>query len=207
MTEESLIELDTRDQVMAWPGDLEVRQVGGAREIVGKFRYGSLGTVADRGVTRKEMFMPDAFAYAINTPERRIDLLVGHNWGQPVASRQSGTLVISSSPESVDFIATLPAEALTASWVTDAEKSIKNGTMVGLSPGYVVPPLSVVPGAEDLIPEPGNPGVKIRRIFSGVLREMSIVTSPVYIDAMVELRDEQAANVVLFVPRRLLLCL
>ena len=84
----------------------------------------------------------------------------------------------------------LPDEALTPSWVLDVEKAIANGTMVGLSPGFRVPPLSVVPNAERLIAEPGNPGVQIRQIDHAVLREFSIVTAGIYDDALVELRAE-----------------
>ena len=72
----------------------------------------------------------------------------------------------------------------------DAEKAILNGTMKGLSPGFRVPPISAVPNAERLIPEPGNPGVQIRLISDAVLREFSIVTAGIYDDASVELRSE-----------------
>ena len=192
------------NEYLAWPGELEIRQVGGARQIVGKFRYSSTAVIADRGQTRKEIIMPNAFQFAIDTePERRLDLLVGHDFGKPIASRQSGTLLISNSAESVDFEAMLPAEELTPSWVTDAEKAIANGTMTGLSPGFRVPPMSVVPGAERLVPEPGNTGVQIRQVHAAVLREMSIVTSGAYVDAYVELREEEeSTNAVIFLPRR-----
>ena len=74
-------------------GNLEIRQFGGARSIVGTFNYGKTGTISDRGRVRKESFASRAFAFAIEQePERKIDLLVGHDFGKPVASRQSGTL-------------------------------------------------------------------------------------------------------------------
>ena len=101
------------------------------------------------------------------------------------------------------FEATLPEQTLTPSWVTDVEKAIANGTMVGLSPGFRVPPASVVPNAERLIPEIGNPGVQIRQIDHAVLREFSIVTNAIYDDALVELRAEDLA-VVIFEPRSVL---
>ena len=81
--------------------------------------------------------------------------------------------------------------------MVDAEKSIAAGLMVGLSPGFVVPPASAVPDAERLEPEPGNPGVQVRVIREAVLREFSIVTSAAYADAAVDLRAEdfgRAAN-------------
>ena len=56
----------------------------------------------------------------------------------------------------------------------------------------------VVPGAETLIPEPGNSLVMIRQINDAVLREFSVVTSGAYDEAFVDLRAE--ANAVLVVP-------
>ena len=185
----------------AFEGNLEIRQFGGARSIVGTFNYGTTGTVSDRGRVRKESFASRAFRFAIDQePDRKIDLLVGHDFGKPIASRQSGSLVIADSAEAVTFTATLPEEALTPSWVLDVEKAIANKTMIGLSPGFRVPPVSAVPNAERLIPEPGNPGVQIRQINDAVLREFSIVTAGIYDDALVELRAEDLA-VVTFKPR------
>ena len=185
----------------AFEGDLEIRQFGGARSIVGTFHYGTTGTVSDRGRVRKESFASRAFRFAIDQePDRKIDLLVGHDFGKPVASRQSGTLSIVDADDAVRFEATLPEEALTPSWVLDVEKAIANKTMIGLSPGFRVPPVSAVPNAERLIPEPGNPGVQIRQINDAVLREFSIVTAGIYDDALVELRAEDLA-VVTFHPR------
>ena len=175
----------------AFEGSLELRQFGCARSIVGTFNYGTMGTVSDRGRVRKESFASRAFAFAIDDePTRKIDLLVGHDFGKPVASRQSGTLSIVDADDAVRFEATLPDEALTPSWVLDVEKAIANKTMIGLSSGFRVPPVSAVPNAERLIPEPGNPGVQIRQINDAVLREFSIVTAGIYDDAVVELRAE-----------------
>ena len=72
----------------------------------------------------------------------------------------------------------------------DAERAVAAGLMVGLSPGFTVPPASAVPDAERLEPEPGNPGVQIRVIRAAVLREFSVVTAPAYADAAVDLRAD-----------------
>ena len=179
------------DTYGAWEGELEVRRVGGASVIRGVFPYNSRGTINDRTRVRKESFASRAFAFAIDTePTRKIDLLVGHDFGKPIASRQSGTLSIVDSAEAVTFEATLPDEALAPSWVKDVVLAIQGGTMVGLSPGFRVPPKSAVPNAEQLVPEEGNPGVMIRQVNDAVLREMSVVTAGVFDDAMVELRAE-----------------
>ena len=174
---------------------LEIRRSGGMRILSGRFNYGSTATVRDRGRVRKERFEPRAFRFAIEDETRQLDILVGHDFGKPIASRKAGTLAIADGDDGVTFEAQLPDDP--PSWVVDAEKSIAAGLMVGLSPGFTVPPASAVPDAERLEPEPGNPGVQVRVIREAVLREFSIVTSAAYADAAVDLRAEdfgRAAN-------------
>ena len=168
--------------------ELEIRQSGRGRVLHGSFRYGSLATIRDRGRVRKERFESRAFRYAIEDEQRQIDILVGHDFGKPIASRKAGTLSIADGDDAVNFEARLPDDP--PSWVVDAEKAIAAGLMVGLSPGFTVPPASVVPGAERLDPEPGNPGVQIRVIREAVLREFSVVTAAAYQDAVVDLRAD-----------------
>ncbi len=169
--------------------ELEIRQVGGKSVISGVFKYGMTGVIRDRGGVRKEQFGPGAFRYAImENREAKIDILVGHDFGKPLANRAAGSLAISDSDSAVEFEATLPDNP--PSWVRDAELAIDAGLMKGLSPGFRVPPRNVVPDAVSIIPEPGNPGVQIRVISAAVLREMSVVTNPVY-DAEVELRSDE----------------
>ena len=188
------------DAYAVWEGELEVRQFRGARSIVGVFPYSKLGVINDRTAIRKERLGPRAFQFAIDTePERRIDFLVGHDFGKPIASRQSGTLVIEDADDAVRFTATLPDDP--PSWVVDVERSIAANLTTGLSPGFRVPPRTVVPDAERLTArtwESGRP--MIRQIDHAVLREFSVVTSAVYEDGLVELRSE-SANAVLIVPR------
>ncbi len=167
---------------------LEIRRSGGMRILTGRFNYGSTATVRDRGRVRKERFEPRAFRFAIEDETRQLDILVGHDFGKPIASRKAGTLSIADGDDAVNFEARLPDDP--PSWVVDAEKSIAAGLMVGLSPGFVVPPASAVPDAERLEPEPGNPGVQVRVIREAVLREFSVVTAPAYPDAVVDLRAE-----------------
>ena len=50
----------------------------------------------------------------------------------------------------------------------------------------------MVPDAERLIPEPGNPGVSIREINQAVLYELSIVSRPAYASTKLDLRQEAA---------------
>ena len=168
---------------------LEIRRSGGMRILTGRFNYGSTATVRDRGRVRKERFEPRAFRFAIEDETRQLDILVGHDFGKPIASRKAGTLSIADGDDAVNFEARLPDDP--PSWVIDAEKSIAAGLMVGLSPGFVVPPASVVPDADRFVEEAGNPGVQIRVIREAVLREFSVVTAPAYEDAEVDLRAER----------------
>ena len=167
---------------------LEIRRSGGMRILTGRFNYGSTATVRDRGRVRKERFEPRAFRFAIEDETRQLDILVGHDFGKPIASRKAGTLSIADGDDAVNFEARLPDDP--PSWAVDMEKSIAAGLMVGLSPGFVVPPVLVVPDAERFEPEPGNPGVQIRVIREAVLREFSVVTAPAYPDAAVDLRAD-----------------
>ena len=168
--------------------ELEIRQSGRGRVLHGSFRYGSTATIRDRGRVRKETFEPRAFRNAIEDEARQIDVLVGHDYGKPIASRKAGTLQIADGEDGVTFEAQLPDDP--PSWITDAERAVAAGLMVGLSPGFTVPPASAVPDAERLEPEPGNPGVQIRVIREAVIREFSVVTSAAYTDATVDLRAE-----------------
>ena len=169
-------------------GALEIRQTGQGRILAGRFNYGSQATIRDRGRVRKERFEPRAFRFSIEDEARQIDVLVGHSFDKPIASRKAGTLAIRDGDDAVEFEARLPEDP--PSWVIDAERAIAAGLMTGLSPGFSVPPASAVADAERLEPEPGNPGVQIRVIREAVLREFSVVTAPAYADAVVDLRAE-----------------
>ena len=125
---------------------LEIRRSGGMRILSGRFNYGSMATIRDRGRVRKERFEPRAFRFAIEDEARQIDVLVGHDYGKPIASRKAGTLQIADGEDGVTFEAQLPDDP--PSWITDAERAVAAGLMVGLSPGFTVPPASVVPDAE-----------------------------------------------------------
>ena len=67
--------------------ELEIRQSGRSRVLRGRFNYGGMATVRDRGRIRKERFEPGAFRYAIEDDSRQIDVLAGHDFGKPLASR------------------------------------------------------------------------------------------------------------------------
>ncbi|WP_323783424.1 HK97 family phage prohead protease [Thalassovita sp.] len=174
---------------LIWPAsDLEVRQQGKRPIIAGRFPYNSLAVLSDRGTVRKESIMPGAFSYTLDDPDREVNLLFGHSFDRPLASRSSGTLELKDSERFLEFVATIPEGADRASHVVDALAMIGSGLATGISPGFRVPPSDVVPGAEKLVPEPGNPAVKIRQLWALLLFELSIVTRPAYGDSEAELR-------------------
>ncbi len=94
-----------------------------------------------------------------------------------------------NGPDALVFTATLPDYP--PYWVIEAERAVSASLMTGISPGFRVPSRSVVPNAETLIDEPGNPGVQVRQINHALLRELHLVTNLSYEVNTVELRDDQ----------------
>ena len=171
-----------------WEGGLELRQDG--REIVGRFPYGSTATIANTGRVRKERFRPGAFRYSIERADWQIDLLSGHSFDRPIASKLAKSLTFNDTATALEFRAVLPVEADQPSWVVDTVKAIRSGLSVGISPGFRVPPKNIAPNAERLIPEPGNPDVLIRELSDVLLPELSIVTRAAYPETGVSIRSE-----------------
>lgn len=167
---------------------LEVRQLGGRPTISGRFPYRSLAVLSDRGAVRKESIEPGAFAYTLDDPARDVHLLVGHSFDKPLASRKAGSLTLKDTQDFLEFVAQIPEGADRASHVVDALAMLGAGLIQGISPGFRVPPKEVVPEAEKLEPEPGNPRVFIRRLFQLMLFELSLVTRPAYEQSRAELR-------------------
>ncbi len=167
---------------------LEIRSQDKRPTIVGRFPYKALATLQDRGTVRKESIEPGAFDFAIKDESRDVHLLVGHSYDKPIASKLSGTLEFNDTEDFLEFIAQIPPGAERATHITDLLIMLASGLIKGVSPGFRVPPKDVVPGAEKLIPEPGNPSVMIRQLFQLVLYELSLVTLPAYRESQAELR-------------------
>ena len=184
------MDLETR---AVWPVDLEIRQEGQRPVITGRFPYGEMATIGDRGTVRKEMFAPRAFEYAINDPTREINFLYGHSFNRPLASRKAGTFTLEDRADSVAFEAVLPPESEQPTWVRDFLYARRAGLVGGISPGFRVPPRTAVSAAETLDQEPGNPGVMIRTIRAAVLGEFSAVTRPAYLGTEIEERADGLA--------------
>ena len=161
----------------------EVRQDGDG--LVGVFVYDKDAIISDRSDTegteqrqgpgvRKQRVMPGAFRFAIDDPEREINLLMGRDYDRPLGSKQSGTLQLNDTPEALRFsVETLP----NTSYVSDLRAMLSaRAAEFSVAPLFRIPPLSTVPGATSIIPEPGNPGVMIELVNEAVLTGLAIVT-------------------------------
>lgn len=178
-------------------GALEVRREGGETRLSGSFPYGRAAVLSDGGRTgrpRKEIIEPRAFGFRVDNPEAEIHLLVGHDFGKPLASKLGGTLTLRDTAESLSFSARISPAVADTSHGRDALALIGAGLAVGLSPGFRLPPERAVKNAETIEEEPNRPedGMHraiIRRIKQALLFELSVVTSPAYPDAQVEARN------------------
>lgn len=179
-----------------YPVEVEIRQRGGRRTMSGRFPYGRTATIRATGRVRKETFNPRAFRFAVEEEEREVNLLYGHDYNRPLASKLRGSLVLTDTDDALLFEADLPRDSEQPSWMRDAVLAVQAGLIGGLSPGFRVPPAAAVPGAERLVPEPGNPDVQIREISEALLFEMSLVSRPAYTETELDLRawEEMAAR-------------
>lgn len=198
-------------------GELEVRARGAGRILRGSFPYGRMATVRDRGRVRKERIGGDAFGWQVRRFEElqqqladvvdaaqrqvieemleraNVHVLAGHDFGKALGDRVRGTARVASTRESLDFEVDLPPTERMPSYMRDAVLDVEDGRAGGLSPGFRVPPPNVVPDAERLVDEPGNPGVQIREVRQAVLYEISIVSRPAYAGTDVDVRAEDVA--------------
>lgn len=178
-------------------GQLEVRAKGdGSRRLSGRFPYGQRATMNAGGNGRrpqKEEFAPRAFSFAVDDPDREIHLLVGHSFDKPLASRSAGTLTLRDTNEALTFDAVLSPEIQESSWVKDFLAAHAAGLIVGISPGFRIPPPEAVPDAQETFEENPNEGkAMIRQIKAAVLFELSVVTRPAYGGTTLEERAKQA---------------
>ena len=162
--------------------DLETRQREEPIDVIrGFFPYESRGIINDRGSVRKEEFAANAFAFAINDPERELSFLYGHDFDNPIASRRAGTLDILDHRDGVGFEARLPKPELRTANQTQLLQLLRQKLIGGLSPGFRLPPVdSVGRQPKVIVPEKGNPGVNVQRILDAVLFEISAVQRATY---------------------------
>lgn len=184
-------------------GALELRRDrSGEARLRGRFPYGVAAVLSDGGRTgrpRKEVFAARAFAFRVSDPAEDIHLLVGHDFGRPLASKATNSLQLRDSAEALTFEAVISREIAETQHGRDALALVAAGLAVGLSPGFRIPPERAVPDAEEITEEPddgtldaqGQPrrGALIRTVKAALLFELSIVTRPAFREATVEERN------------------
>ena len=175
-------------------GGLEMRAAGdGTRRLHGRFPYMNRATIHSGGKGRrpqKEQFAPHSFTFALDDPDRDINLLVGHSFDKPLASKRAGTLLFNDTDEALLFEAIIVPEIQESTWWKDFSAAFLSGLMIGISPGFRVAPPEAVEEAETVEeedPEEGN--ALIRTIFAAILFEMSIVTRPAYQGTELDMRQ------------------
>ncbi|MCU0909870.1 MAG: HK97 family phage prohead protease [Rhodobacteraceae bacterium] len=172
-------------------GELELRaRRGKPRRLRGRFPYRKRAVLSDGGKNgrpQKEVIASGAFAYRINDPQAEIHLLLGHDYGQPLASRLAGSLDIRDTPDAVVFEAEISDALLQAPYVQNFLAGLAAGLVVGISPGFRLPPPRTVPDAETFEDEdPAEGTARIRTIHQALLYELSAVTVPAYKEALIE---------------------
>ncbi|MES1934302.1 peptidase U35, phage prohead HK97 [Salinisphaera shabanensis T35B1] len=180
----------------ATEGELTVRAKNdGTRVIGGRFPYGKTATLSDggrKGRPRKERFKPRAFSYRVELPTEDIHLLVGHSYDKPLASKLNKTLTLTDSDDALTFEAEIAPDVADTSYGKDILALIASGLVVGLSPGFRIPPERAVQEAETVEEEDPAEGLAIiRTINEALLYELSIVTRPAYKESQVEARSWQ----------------
>ena len=101
---------------------------------------------------------------------------MGRDYDKPLASKQAGTLNLIDTPEGLEFAVD---ELPDTSYVSDFRAGLSSGAFVaGVAALYAIPPLAVVPGATELIPDPDNPDVDIEVVNQAVLTALAVVTRP-----------------------------
>lgn len=175
-------------------GGLELRKrASGALALRGRFPYGKRAVLSDGGRTgrpRKEVIAPRAFAYRVERPEEDIHFLVGHSYDQPLASRGAGTLTLQDTEEALIFEAEISEQIQRATFWTNFWAAFESGLMVGLSPGFRIPPPRTVPDAETIEEEDPSEGTAIiRTVNQALLYEISAVTRPAYSETQIEARN------------------
>ena len=195
---------------MLWGGvatgaGLELRrQYDGGVRLAGRFPYNSRAVLSDGGRTgrpKKEEFAPGAFAYTVEN-KAEVHLLAGHSFDRPLASRGAGSLDLVDTADALTFTARIAPELTALDYVKAVLAGIAAGLVIGISPGFRIPPERTVPDAESVAEEdPAEGTALIRTISAAILFELSLVTRPAYPETQVEARSWELTGGGLIRPR------
>ena len=157
----------------------EIRAEG--EGISGEFQYNADAVIAATGKVRKERIRPGAFSYAIKSPDREINLILGDN-SRPLASKKAGSLELEDTDTALRFrVKQLPRTSYVADFLGMLRgKSVVPGVLALFSPT----PRSVArrlfsngKAVEEEEEAPGK-GVFRRVVKSGLLTALSILFRP-----------------------------
>ncbi len=192
-------------------GGLELRKrASGAMSLAGRFPYNKRAVLSDGGRSgrpRKEVIAPRAFSYRVDRLEEDIHLLVGHSYDRPLASRKAGTLDLKDGNDALTFTATITPEMQEVSYVRDFLAGLAANLIIGISPGFRIPPKRAVEEAEKVEdegsdPENGEHNAIIRTVLQALLYGLSVVTRPAYDETQLEARTWETRPAGLMVPAR-----
>jgi len=168
--------------MMLWAatsGAIEIRAEGGATRLRASFPYGSETTLAEG---RAEVFAPGAFRASLGSGGD-VHLLLGHDYGKPLASRGAGTLTLRDGEDALHLEAEIDGGT---TWASDFLAAHRAGLIRGISPGFRVPP-----GGDRV--ERRGAGL-LRTVRAADLHEVSAVTVPAYPQAQIEARAWQPGD-------------
>ena len=126
--------------------------------------------------------------------KRNTHLLVGHDFGKPIADMRGGNLTVQHTDDAVHLRADLPPVDEQPSWVVDAVKGVRGGQMRSVSPGFQV----TSKGSERLVAETGPGNALVREILDSTVYEYSLVSRPSYPGTTVDTREDDP----LVIPKR-----
>lgn len=153
---------------------IELRQLGNVG-VEGEFPYGSLRVTSNAGVERKEQISPGAFTFSLEEAERDILAYFG-GVDKPLASKLAGNLSLTDSDSALSFaISRLP----NTSYARDMMALLDAGVVRHVIPSYIT---NGVPDATELVDEPDNEGVKIRKVNNAVLTSLVFAGRAVWSD-------------------------
>jgi uncharacterized protein len=158
-------------EIRAITKQLELRTVNGQRTVNGMIPYntrsvdlgGFVETIASNAFTKSLRDNPD------------VRLLANHNWDQPLARTESGTMTLQNTRDGLTFSASMP----NTTYANDLIESMERGDVSDVSFGFTTDEDAWGKEADGLV----------RTLLSVSLAEISLVTAGAYPDSTVSLRS------------------
>ena len=152
---------------------MEVRAAGNG--ISGEFKYDTDTVLSSSGKVRKQRIRPGAFTFAINAPDREINLVLGDS-SRPLASKQAGSLELEDTPTALKFrVKQLPK----TSYARDFLGLLRAGSIApGIIPLFQRTPKHVDANADYEEEESKGSGTYRRVVRNGLLTALSVLFRP-----------------------------